>query len=49
MIWATTQHYADFGHQITTLNGGQELSDAQFGRVKDEVTAIILRGVGLVP
>jgi TetR/AcrR family transcriptional regulator len=47
MIWATTQHYADFGHQIKTLNGGAELSDAQFARAKDEVTAIILRGVGL--
>ncbi|MCW3781240.1 TetR family transcriptional regulator C-terminal domain-containing protein [Defluviimonas sp. CAU 1641] len=21
MPWATTQHYADFGHQIETLNG----------------------------
>ena len=49
MIWATTQHYADFGHQIKTLNGGAELSDAQFARAKDEVTAIILRGVGLAP
>ena len=47
MIWATTQHYADFGHQIKTLNGGVELSDAQFARAKEEVTAIILRGVGL--
>ena len=47
MIWATTQHYADFGHQIKTLNGGVELSDAQFVRAKEEVTAIILRGVGL--
>ena len=23
MIWATTQHYADFGHQIETLNSGR--------------------------
>ncbi len=25
MIWATTQHYADFAHQIATLNGGTPL------------------------
>jgi len=29
MLWATTQHYADFGHQIETLNGGEPLSDTQ--------------------
>ena len=28
MIWATTQHYADFGHQIETLNDGRPLNDA---------------------
>jgi TetR/AcrR family transcriptional regulator len=47
LIWATTQHYADFGHQIKTLNGGRDLSDVQFAKAKAEVTAIILRGVGL--
>ena len=46
MIWATTQHYADFGHQIATLNGGAELSDAQFEEAKRTVTEIILRGIG---
>ena len=48
MIWATTQHYADFGHQITTLNGGSELSDAQWEEAKRNVTEIILRGIGIV-
>jgi TetR/AcrR family transcriptional regulator len=28
MLWATTQHYADFGHQIETLNAGHPLTDA---------------------
>jgi TetR/AcrR family transcriptional regulator len=46
MIWAMTQHYADFGHQITTLNGGVELSDAQFDEAKRTVTDIVLRGIG---
>ncbi len=48
MIWATTQHYADFNHQIATLNGDKPLSDAQFQRAKDDATQIILRGIGAV-
>ena len=46
MLWATTQHYADFGHQIETLNGGRPLSEAQWKAAKDGVKAIILRGIG---
>ncbi|HEX4766430.1 MAG TPA: TetR/AcrR family transcriptional regulator [Lichenihabitans sp.] len=46
MIWATTQHYADFAHQIAALNGGAPLSDAAFQAAKDEVIAVILGGVG---
>lgn len=49
MIWATTQHYADFGHQITTLNDGRELSEAQWEKAKNSVTTIILRGVKAIP
>ncbi len=48
MIWATTQHYADFAHQIETLNHGP-LSDAQWGDATDTVCGIILRGIGLEP
>lgn len=48
MIWATTQHYADFGHQVATMNGGQRLSDAQFEKAKADVTTIILRGIGAI-
>jgi TetR/AcrR family transcriptional regulator len=46
MIWATTQHYADFGHQIETLNGGKALSEKQWKDAKDGVKKIILRGIG---
>lgn len=46
MIWATTQHYADFSHQIATLNGGSELSEEQFAEAKRTVTEVILRGIG---
>lgn len=46
LIWATTQHYADFAHQIETLNSGP-LSDRQWAQATDTVCGIILRGIGL--
>ena len=46
MIWATTQHYADFAHQVETLNGGP-MSDAQWQAATETVCDIILRGIGL--
>ena len=46
MLWATTQHYADFGHQIETLNGGKPLSDQQWRAAKASVKTMILRGIG---
>ncbi len=46
MIWATTQHYADFAHQIETLNHGP-LSDAQWDAATETVCSVILRGIGL--
>jgi TetR/AcrR family transcriptional regulator len=46
MLWATTQHYADFGHQIETLNDGRPLTDRQWRAAKDSVKQIILRGIG---
>jgi len=48
MIWATTQHYADFAHQIETLNSGT-LSDAQWIEATETVCGIILGGLGLDP
>ena len=46
MLWATTQHYADFNHQIETLNGGQPLSDTQWQEATEAVKTMILRGIG---
>ena len=46
MIWATTQHYADFQHQVVTLNGGKRLDDAQWDTATQSVTEIILKGIG---
>ena len=49
MIWATTQHYADFEHQIRVLNGNKALSKAQQAKATANVIGIILRGLGLEP
>ncbi len=49
MIWASTQHYADFVHQVNIINEHQPLSDIQFERAIHSVTSIILRGIGLEP
>ncbi len=46
MIWATTQHYADFQHQVVTLNGGKKLDDVQWDTATRSVTEIILKGIG---
>ena len=48
MLWATTQHYADFSHQIETLNGGKPLTEAQWRAAKDSVKTMILRGIGAI-
>ena len=48
MLWATTQHYADFGHQIETLNQGHPLTDAQWREATESVKQIILRGIGAI-
>ncbi len=46
MIWSTTQHYADFNHQIKTLNNGQELTDKQWENASRDVKKIIISGAG---
>lgn len=47
MIWASTQHYADFDYQIYLLNDDKPLDDLQFEKAVQSVTTMILRGVGL--
>ena len=44
-IWATTQHYADFKHQITTLNDDRDLSEEQWEETKRAVKDILINGV----
>lgn len=47
MIWATTQHYADFERQIVILNRGKPLSDRQYRQRTEQVITLILASVGL--
>ena len=49
MLWATTQHYADFSHQIETLNGGKPLDNAAWEAAKTSIKQIILTGIGALP
>ena len=46
MIWAVTQHFADFESQIRALNQQQNLSDEQFTEAKKQVVQTILKGIG---
>ena len=46
-IWATTQHYADFKHQIRTLNDDLELTNQQWEDTKCSLREILLEGVKL--
>lgn len=48
MIWATTQHYADFAHQIAALNDGVPLDDEGFAAAKRQVVATLLCGIAPV-
>ena len=45
MIWATTQHYADFGHQIETLNADAPLNEAQWEAASETVFEVIWNGL----
>lgn len=47
MIWATTQHYADFGRQMVVLNGGKNISERQYRQRTEQVVGLILGSVGL--
>lgn len=46
MIWATTQHYADFDAQIRALKGRRGLSQKAFDASTNEVVALVLRACG---
>ncbi|MES3014153.1 MAG: HTH-type transcriptional regulator RutR [Pseudomonadota bacterium] len=47
MIWATTQHYADFAVQVQALTGKTLADPAFFEQTVANVQAVVLRGVGV--
>ena len=47
MIWASTQHYADFEMQVKTVLGKPRLTARDFDKIGDNLTHIILKGCGI--
>jgi TetR/AcrR family transcriptional regulator len=47
MIWAATQHYADFDVQVKLVLGKSRLSAKDFDRIADNLIHIILKGCGI--
>ncbi|WP_025598842.1 TetR/AcrR family transcriptional regulator [Burkholderia sp. WSM2230] len=48
MIWATTQHYADFDAQIRALKGKRALTQKSFEATTEEVVQLVIRACGAV-
>ena len=46
MVWATTQHYADFAVQVQALTGKTLADPVFFEQTVANVQAVVLRGVG---
>jgi len=49
MIWAMTQHYADFEAQIRLVLGKKQLTKKDFAHFTEEVIRSVLRAAGLAP
>ncbi len=47
MIWAVTQHYADYQAQVLGLMEQDSLSEADMQRITAQVVAIIFKGCGI--
>ena len=48
MIWATTQHYADFDAQIIALKGKRALTQKAFDAATEDVVRLVIRACGAV-
>jgi TetR/AcrR family transcriptional regulator len=46
MIWATTQHYADFDAQIRALGGKRAFSQKAFDATTEQVVQLVIRACG---
>ena len=49
MIWATTQHYADFQVQVLSVLNRAEYEEEMIDEISDFLSRIILKGCGLTP
>ena len=47
IIWASTQHYADFSTQVASALGKEGLDDGDYQAATDTLTHIILKGCGV--
>lgn len=47
LIWAVTQHYADFDVQVRTVMGRRALTRQDFNHITTEVLRLVLRAAGL--
>lgn len=47
LIWASTQHYADFEVQVTSVLGKKKLTANDFDAIANNLTHIILKGCGI--
>ncbi|MBN3819187.1 TetR family transcriptional regulator [Paraburkholderia sp. Se-20369] len=48
LIWATTQHYADFDAQIRALSGKRALTQKAFAEKSEQVVQLVIRACGAV-
>lgn len=46
-IWASTQHYADFGVQVLAAMRQETLSDDDFEAIATSLTRLVLKGCGI--
>lgn len=46
LIWAVTQHYADFDAQIRVLSGKRALSKKAFDEATEQVVSLVIRACG---
>ena len=46
-IWALTQHYADYEAQVRFFTGSADDAPLDRAAIREEITALVLRGVGL--
>ncbi len=47
LIWASTQHYADFAVQVTSVLGKKKLTTNDFDAIANNLCHIILKGCGI--